>query len=195
MSSESEAAKLRRKLVSKGELRGECDKQKRTASHKEPSKHHLRGLHSPVVFYTCISAHRVTSCRFYQVSSSGIRKALRSSRCTPALHVCQLLTGAPLGIITSDTSDASCFQCTRLQRYIPAVYKISSPLLCTGVRSFISHPPPLLLLLLSRQPSLFKLYPGLSTSSLQVYEGLVIPTVWLLGLLRPCVYFSVSRSS
>ncbi|KAG5914970.1 hypothetical protein E4U42_000216 [Claviceps africana] len=37
MSSEGEAAKPRRKLISKGELRGERDKQKRTSSHKEPS--------------------------------------------------------------------------------------------------------------------------------------------------------------
>ncbi|GAO16934.1 hypothetical protein UVI_02046270 [Ustilaginoidea virens] len=37
MSSEGETAKPRRKLVSKGELRGERDKQRRTSSHKEPS--------------------------------------------------------------------------------------------------------------------------------------------------------------
>ncbi|KID79864.1 Protein HOS4 [Metarhizium brunneum] len=37
MSSEGEAAKPRRKLVSKGELRGERDKHKRISSHKEPS--------------------------------------------------------------------------------------------------------------------------------------------------------------
>ncbi|QPH01247.1 hypothetical protein C2857_005446 [Epichloe festucae Fl1] len=37
MSSEGEAAKPRRKLVSKGELRGERDKQRRISSHKEPS--------------------------------------------------------------------------------------------------------------------------------------------------------------
>lgn len=37
MSSEGEAAKPRRKLVSKGELRGERDKHKRVSSHKEPS--------------------------------------------------------------------------------------------------------------------------------------------------------------
>jgi hypothetical protein len=37
MSSEGEATKPRRKLVSKGELRGERDKHKRISSHKEPS--------------------------------------------------------------------------------------------------------------------------------------------------------------